>query len=727
MHAGALWMAGRRRPLRLCEIGPRDRTTRSSRPCGRCCGAAREACSSAPTPTTRVVLEGLHDDEVDALQLLDGTREVPAALRTRDRPATCSTCSSPTGWSSTPATRAARRRRCGPCSPTTPRRCCAPPHHHCTGMPRWPAPRRAPLRRGPWRAAVRRGRAAAPRRSGHRAPGLRGGRRLGAGQRPTPTPVDRPAGGPTRRPRSSSWSAAAPSTAAAAGPWRARGIPVLPVVLHGLEAVVGPVVVPGRAVPALPGPRPRRPRPGLAGPARPARAGPGRGRAGGQRRDHPRRGWPPSMAAMVALAGARRAGARRPGRSLEVSLPWPRVRQRQWAGHPRCGCGAGSDSDLGDPPTSTPPHRREWPGERTPPPCRHPHGPAGQPAPRLRRAHRAGARQAGRRQAGRGRRRRAAGAHRRAAVQGARRAQGRGDEVRPGDVGLRGGAARGDGRALPRHADQAAGGRARRCPPPPCTRCWPRSSGRAGGREVPVVRRHARPRPPRSARCTRRSGATAARSPSRSSTPARARPCSSDLNQLARVARLAGGWIPGMDIKPIIDELKARMGEELDYNLEAGQPAHLRQGVPRTTRTSPSPTCSSTASTSSSRSGWTARRCPRSSPSGTQEQRDAAVRSATWSSCSSGPARAGLLHADPHPGNFRLLAGRPARRHRLRRGQPAARTGCRRRWAAGQRGTAVRGDAELDDGLRREGFIKPSMSTRRRGAARLPRSRSSSR
>ena len=31
----------------------------------------------------------------------------------------------------------------------------------------------------------------------------------------------------------------------AATPWRARGRPVLPVVLHGLEAVVGPVVVPG--------------------------------------------------------------------------------------------------------------------------------------------------------------------------------------------------------------------------------------------------------------------------------------------------------------------------------------------------------------------------------------------------------------------------------------------------------------------------------------------------
>ena len=58
--------------------------------------------------------------------------------------------------------------------------------------------------------------------------------------------------------------------------------------------------------------------------------------------------------------------------------------------------------------------------------------------------------------------------------------------------------------------------------------------------------------------------------------------------------------------------------------------------------------------TSWSASGWTARRSPRSSPSGTTEERNRAgillVRFLF-----SGPSRAGLLHADPHPGNFRLL------------------------------------------------------------------------
>ena len=52
--------------------------------------------------------------------------------------------------------------------------------------------------------------------------------------------------------------------------------------------------------------------------------------------------------------------------------------------------------------------------------------------------------------------------------------------------------------------------------------------------------------------------------------------------------------------------------------------------------------------------GWTARRCRRSSAAGTQAERDRAGILLTRF-LFSGPARAGLLHADPHPGNFRLL------------------------------------------------------------------------
>src|SRR3712207_5216099 len=42
-----------------------------------------------------------------------------------------------------------------------------------------------------------------------------------------------------------------------------------------------------------------------------------------------------------------------------------------------------------------------------------------------------------------------------------------------------------------------------------------------------------------------------------------------DPNQLARFARLFAALFPGMDVKPLIAELKARVIEELDYGLEA--------------------------------------------------------------------------------------------------------------------------------------------------------------
>src|SRR3712207_9546048 len=43
----------------------------------------------------------------------------------------------------------------------------------------------------------------------------------------------------------------------------------------------------------------------------------------------------------------------------------------------------------------------------------------------------------------------------------------------------------------------------------------------------------------------------------------------SDLNQLSRFARLFAVLFPGMDVKPLIAELKARVVEELDDSLEA--------------------------------------------------------------------------------------------------------------------------------------------------------------
>ena len=97
-------------------------------------------------------------------------------------------------------------------------------------------------------------------------------------------------------------------------------------------------------------------------------------------------------------------------------------------------------------------------------------------------------------------------------------------------------------------------------------------------------------------------------------------------------------------------------------------------------------------------------RWPRIIASGTQEQRDEAA-TLYLEFLLAGPARAGLLHADPHPGNFRLTDdGRLGvldfgAVNRLPDGLPAA---------IGRLLTeALAGEAEaLEAGLRDEGFIR---------------------
>ena len=128
----------------------------------------------------------------------------------------------------------------------------------------------------------------------------------------------------------------------------------------------------------------------------------------------------------------------------------------------------------------------------------------------------------------------------------------------------------------------------------------------------------------------------------------------SDLRQLARVARTVGGIVPGIDIKPLIAELQARVAEELDYALEAeaqqtfaeefaGDDRYL---VPHVVAGTDKVLVSEWVESSSSLARLIAE--------GTQEQRDhygeLYVRFLF-----SGPERTGMLHADPHPGNFRVL------------------------------------------------------------------------
>jgi predicted unusual protein kinase regulating ubiquinone biosynthesis (AarF/ABC1/UbiB family) len=128
-----------------------------------------------------------------------------------------------------------------------------------------------------------------------------------------------------------------------------------------------------------------------------------------------------------------------------------------------------------------------------------------------------------------------------------------------------------------------------------------------------------------------------------------------DLAQLTRFARLFSVLVPGLDIKPLLAELRARVAEELDYALEADAQRKFHAAyadeplivIPRVVASAPQVlVCEWLDGT------------PMSTiiADGTQEQRNRAGELLTTLHFSA-PPKSGLLHADPHPGNFRLIDG----------------------------------------------------------------------
>ena len=161
----------------------------------------------------------------------------------------------------------------------------------------------------------------------------------------------------------------------------------------------------------------------------------------------------------------------------------------------------------------------------------------------------------------------------------------------------------------------------------------------------------------------------------------------SDLRQIARLARTIGPLVPGVDIKPLVEEVQARAKDELDYTLEA----EAQRAFAEAFRDDPDIVVPDVVEVGESTLVTEWLESPHSLAhvirEGSQEERDhygqLFVRFLF-----AGPARTGMLHADPHPGNFRVAAerrrlARPSRRPRLRRGRPAReRRACPRRWAA---------------------------------------------
>jgi predicted unusual protein kinase regulating ubiquinone biosynthesis (AarF/ABC1/UbiB family) len=127
-----------------------------------------------------------------------------------------------------------------------------------------------------------------------------------------------------------------------------------------------------------------------------------------------------------------------------------------------------------------------------------------------------------------------------------------------------------------------------------------------------------------------------------------------DMDQLSRMAPLLGPLIPGVEVRPLVAELRERVMEELDYALEAdhqrafaaafaGDPDFL---VPRIVASAPKVLVSEWVDGT----GLAA-----IIDHGSQQQRDRAATLLTELHFSA-PQRVQLLHADPHPGNYQLTA-----------------------------------------------------------------------
>lgn len=132
----------------------------------------------------------------------------------------------------------------------------------------------------------------------------------------------------------------------------------------------------------------------------------------------------------------------------------------------------------------------------------------------------------------------------------------------------------------------------------------------------------------------------------------------SDLRTLRRLSRLLQMIVPGADIRALIQEITDRMAEELDYAAEAdnqrafaaaldGDP---RVRVPKVVGSAPKVIISEWME-GVPLSEFVHRRAVDAED---QRVRDR-IGEITMELHFSSPARAGLLHSDPHHGNFRLL------------------------------------------------------------------------
>ncbi|WP_344589905.1 ABC1 kinase family protein [Actinomadura vinacea] len=129
----------------------------------------------------------------------------------------------------------------------------------------------------------------------------------------------------------------------------------------------------------------------------------------------------------------------------------------------------------------------------------------------------------------------------------------------------------------------------------------------------------------------------------------------SDFNQLSRLAKLFSVLMPGLDVKSMLAELKERVAEELDYTIEAASQTAVRAAYPADDPDFYIPEVIAQAGDVLVTEWIDGTPLSQIISSGDQDERDhAALLYCRF--LLSGPKRSGLLHGDPHPGNFRVMA-----------------------------------------------------------------------
>ena len=127
----------------------------------------------------------------------------------------------------------------------------------------------------------------------------------------------------------------------------------------------------------------------------------------------------------------------------------------------------------------------------------------------------------------------------------------------------------------------------------------------------------------------------------------------SDLKQIARMSKVLAPLAGGMDINSLVAELTARVSEELDYTLEAAAQQQAAEGFAGHPEF-----CVPAVLAGTSRvmvSEWIEGASLATAATLPDEERNrVALQYVRF--LFAGPSLVGLLHADPHPGNFKLMA-----------------------------------------------------------------------